>query len=104
VSDNSSKSLDFYLQALLLLIAILAMFTLPIQGIVETYLWLRSGEWPNYSLSSFLPVDALLWVYGDAQDWIGLRQLVGKVIQWWASVPVSIAGFVLLIVATQIEG
>jgi hypothetical protein len=80
------------------------MFTLPVQGIIETYQWLRTGGWPNYTLSGFLPVEALMWVYGDATDWIGLRQLVGKVIQWWVSVPVSIGGFLLLMLATQIEG
>jgi hypothetical protein len=83
---------------------ILAMFALPVQGVVETYQWLRAGEWPNYIVSGFLPEEALLWVFGDADDWIGLRKLIGNVVQWWVSIPVAVGGFLTLLLATKIEG
>jgi hypothetical protein len=102
--SKPTHSLDFYFQAALMVVGFFAMLTLPVQGIIEIYQWLRTGEWPNYAGSGFLPEDILLWIYGDADDWIGLRELVGTVAQWWVSVPVAIGGFLLLLLATQIEG
>jgi hypothetical protein len=102
--SKPNHSLDFYFQAALMIAGLLAMLTLPVQGVIETYQWLRLGEWPNYAGSEFLPANVLLWIYGDADDWIGLRQLVGTVGQWWVSIPIAIGGFLVLLLATQIEG
>jgi hypothetical protein len=104
LNSGPVNKFEEYLLAFFMCLAVLAILTLPIQAVVECFQWLRTGEWPGYTVSSFLPVDALMWVYGDASDWVGLRKLASSVIQYWVSIPISIVGFLALGLANIFEG
>ncbi len=104
MSSGPINKFEEYLVVAFVFLAFTAILTLPVQAVVECFQWLQTGEWPGYTLSSFLPVDTLMWVYGDATDWIGLRKLVSGAIQYWVSIPISIGGFVALMLANAFKG
>lgn len=89
---------------LLIFVSIAAIISLPIQAVLEAFYWLRSGEWINYSWSNILPFDVRVWIYGDSQDWVGLRSLLSKAIQLWITVPLAIFGGIVLMLLNLNEG
>ena len=60
------------------------MFNVAVYSVIyQSYLWLRSGSWPAYSITIFLEWFGIRNLHIDSSDWVGGAQIINVILDWF---------------------